>query len=208
MPAHELTFIPVVPSGRSRRAQKLVSSQIKSQASYVGYRNQKSRKDPEQYSSDEANANVFDTVDVAGDLHGRLLVEEDSDAYAANHSTWDHKHGSLVTKSNKRIAGKTMVHNRVDSLQLSLFHPELTFQYDPCPGLRVNPFLSIPTTSNLTDLAFIDFFAHDLGPINESVSWVFDMTNMVSGMMEMLFQKYSITPCCAPCGAWTTNCRN
>jgi hypothetical protein len=63
-------------------------------------------------------------------------------------------------------------------------------------SLRRDPFLS-PPAGEPEDGALIDFFAHDIGPINESVAWVFNVTNMAAGMLEIVAQEsfYDIMLC-------------
>ncbi|KAJ9609710.1 hypothetical protein H2200_006038 [Cladophialophora chaetospira] len=166
MAPHEFTFIHVSPKRSSKRAQRLQSSKAKSHAAYSGYLARRLRKDHLVADTKRPTIGIKDV--------------RDSVQHQESWNSTDENDEESVTKYGWQIPV-------LDQLRTSKCFPALSLQYEAFRGLRTDPFLHVPG-SEAGDGALIDFFSHDIGPINESVAFVFNTTNIASGMLQILAQ--------------------
>ncbi len=166
MVAPEFTFIQMVPNGGSRRARRLQLSTAKSHAAYSGYRARQARTTRSDGFAKSIHLGNIYSLETSLGMDSREAKQEEYDECAAKQV--------LSTQAS-------------DSIRALQYYSGLNLQFEVSQGLRRDPFLCNPN-NEAGDGALIDFLSHDIGPINESVAFVFNTTNIASGMLEILTQ--------------------
>jgi hypothetical protein len=169
MPAGEITFIYTSPA-QSQQAQKLEGRKAKSHAAYVAYREHQTRKRPKKHSTTE--------VDPLRKPENNLV----------NAQTLKHGNGDEGAAAEDVDSNTNSVRQLVVSSQR---RPKLILSFEAFRGLRTDPFMRNPDGDILSshDSALIDFLACDIGPINATVAWIFNVSNIASGMLEIMAQQ-------------------
>ena len=201
MSAHEFTFIHVPPPGRSRRAQKLATARAKSHAAYVGYYRHQSRTNAARKSKAGVSFECVEDPALRRQSCGRqtggeqignpwasLFVATESCESSAGSSLTESPCSTEKNSDNGAIS-QSMMAEPHELIPVPQYKQSLIFTCEPSAGLRIDPFFTAPTTRASTDLALIDFFARDIGPINESVSWVFNVANIATGQLEIISRQ-------------------
>ena len=169
MPANEFTFIQVSPDG-SERARKILQSKAKSHAAYVAYRKQRSRKrslrSPEPLVEPTGVENCISSAITIS----RGSIDDDSNGY------------QIVEDSREPVLEISYTSKCPRAVPC--------LQYEAFRGLRIDPFRYVPDNDEPGNGELIDFFARDIGTINEAISWVFNVTNMVSASLEIVTQNH------------------
>ncbi|ETI22746.1 hypothetical protein G647_06822 [Cladophialophora carrionii CBS 160.54] len=198
---HEYTFIHVNPSRShsrskaSRLALRLQRSEAQSQAAYTAYRARQVRKAAAQLRRPRENTVSAEISSKSGQRTGHECVDGDSDHQWSTDKPIPTQSATAPSTKTAPPDGALALDVLRTTSQCRVLTP-LDLQYEWFRGLRRDPFLCTPA-SEPEDGALIDFFAHDIGPINESVAWIFNVTNMAAGMLEMMAQDgfYDVMLC-------------